>query len=787
MSDQKATREQLLNELSRLRKRIAHLEALESECEQVKAALLEDIEHVESLLQIFAVGASTELERKQTVEALQKERDRAQQYLDIAGVMLVALDSQGEITLMNRKGHAILGYPEGELLGKDWFDTCVPPRLREQVWAVYRQLMTGDVTPSEYFENKILTKAGEERIIAWHNTILTDDRGRVVGTLSSGEDITQRKQAEATLHRRQEQLEALRQVGLEITAQLDLDVVLHSIVSRAIDLLNANGGGFYLYRPERDVLEWVITVGSNMVPIGATLRRGQGLSGKVWQHGEPLIVEDYATWEGRSSTYEGHRFAAVVGVPVYWGSADAGGEFLGVLDVLADAPRTFTPADTELLTLLASQAAIAIQNARLFQAEQQRRLEAEALRQAATALGSTLDLEEVLERILEQVAHVIPGDGTRLMLLDGGSARVVRWQGYERFGMDASIKSLVLPIADFPLLRHMVETGDAVYIPDTWADARWVRRPENDWLRSYAAAPIHNRDRVVGFLTVDSASPGFYTAAHAESLETFAVHAGLALQNAWLYRDLQDRMVDLHEAQSQLVQSAKMAAVGQLAAGVAHELNNPLTSVLGFAELLMWQANPGDPDWEDLNAIAEEARRARNIVRSLLDFARQSESSPEPSDVNELLAQTLALLRRQLANEDVKLVEQYASDLPSLMLSINGIKQIFLNLVSNALQAMPRGGTLTVTTELLGDEVAVRIADTGTGIPEEKLPHIFEPFFTTKPVGQGTGLGLSVSLGIAQDHGGRITVQSRVGEGTVFTVWLPITPGALASDPHPVL
>jgi two-component system NtrC family sensor kinase len=201
----------------------------------------------------------------------------------------------------------------------------------------------------------------------------------------------------------------------------------------------------------------------------------------------------------------------------------------------------------------------------------------------------------------------------------------------------------------------------------------------------------------------------------------------------------------------------------------------------------MWQANPGDPDWEDLNAIAEEARRARNIVRSLLDFARQSESSPEPSDVNELLAQTLALLRRQLANEDVKLVEQYASDLPSLMLSINGIKQIFLNLVSNALQAMPRGGTLTVTTELLGDEVAVRIADTGTGIPEEKLPHIFEPFFTTKPVGQGTGLGLSVSLGIAQDHGGRITVQSRVGEGTVFTVWLPITPGALASDPHPVL
>jgi two-component system NtrC family sensor kinase len=311
--------------------------------------------------------------------------------------------------------------------------------------------------------------------------------------------------------------------------------------------------------------------------------------------------------------------------------------------------------------------------------------------------------------------------------------------------------------------------------------------PEADWLRSYAAAPIHGRDRIIGFLAMDSGSPDFYTVTHIQLLETFAVHAGLALQNAWLYKDLQERMLDLREAQSQLVQSAKMAAVGQLAAGVAHELNNPLTSVLGFAELLMWQAKPGDPDWQDLNAITEEARRARNIVRNLLDFARQSESSPEPNDVNDLLTQTLALLRRQLVSEDVELVEQYASDLPPLMLSTNGIKQIFLNLVSNALQAMPQGGTLTVTTELLGDEVAARIADTGTGIPDEKLPHIFEPFFTTKPVGQGTGLGLSVSLGIAQDHGGRITVQSRVGEGTVFTVWLPITPGALASDPYPVL
>jgi signal transduction histidine kinase len=349
--------------------------------------------------------------------------------------------------------------------------------------------------------------------------------------------------------------------------------------------------------------------------------------------------------------------------------------------------------------------------------------------------------------------------------------------------MDAKIKSLVLPLADFPALRHMRDTGDAIFIPDTARDARWVRVPETDWLRSYAAAPIHGRDHLIGFLAVDSAVPDFYTSVHAQYLKTFATHAGLAIQNAQLYQDLQERMAELREAQSQLVQSAKMAAVGQLAAGVAHELNNPLTAVLGFAELLTWQMQPGDPDWEDLNAIAEEARRARNIVRDLLDFARQSGSTAEPCDVNDLLAGTLALLRRQLVSDNVELVEDYASDLPLLTLSANGIKQTFLNLISNAVHAMPYGGTLTVSTEQVRGEVAVRIADTGTGIPDENLPHIFDPFFTTKPVGQGTGLGLSVSLGIVQEHGGRITVLSRLGEGTLFTVWLPIDPGVLAPDP----
>jgi len=180
------------------------------------------------------------------------------------------------------------------------------------------------------------------------------------------QEIAERKRAEQTLQQRTAQLGALRQVGLELTAQLDLDVLLHSIVSQAVKLLGGTSGGLYLYRPERDMLEWTVTIGPHLAPTGAVLRRGEGLSGKVWESGEPLIVGDYQHWEGRTAIYEGYPFKAVVGVPVRWGE-----EFLGVLNVLADSPWTFSQADAELLSLFATQAAIAIRNARLYEQAQQ--------------------------------------------------------------------------------------------------------------------------------------------------------------------------------------------------------------------------------------------------------------------------------------------------------------------------------------------------------------------------------------------------------------------------------
>jgi two-component system NtrC family sensor kinase len=233
-------------------------------------------------------------------------------------------------------------------------------------------------------------------------------------------------------------------------------------------------------------------------------------------------------------------------------------------------------------------------------------------------------------------------------------------------------------------------------------------------------------------------------------------------------------MEQLKATQTQLVQAAKLAAVGELAAGVAHELNNPLTSVLGFAELSLTNPEVSSLLRHDLEVIAREAGRARDIVRNLLDFARQTKPQRLPADVNYVFHQTLDLIRQHIEKSGVVIMEDYGPDVGILTLDSGQIKQVFLNLITNAAQAMPKGGTLSLRTFRLGDEVAISVSDTGQGIPPEIQDRIFEPFFTTKAVGEGTGLGLSVSFGIVQEHGGRISVESQVGQGSTFTVWLPI-------------
>jgi two-component system NtrC family sensor kinase len=230
------------------------------------------------------------------------------------------------------------------------------------------------------------------------------------------------------------------------------------------------------------------------------------------------------------------------------------------------------------------------------------------------------------------------------------------------------------------------------------------------------------------------------------------------------------------ETQLQIGQSEKLAAIGRLAAGIAHEINNPLTSILNFAHLVSEKKTNDEEDLRDLNIIIDETNRVRKIVRELLDFARQSPAKKESLDINQILQQLVSLIIKQKEFREIRFMENYDDKLGTVHADKNQIQQVFLNLLLNSAESIAQEGTITISTQHQPDHCIISIGDTGCGIRSEDLDKIFDPFYTTKPVGRGTGLGLSVSYGIVKQYQGEISCDSKEGEGSTFSVTLPYQP-----------
>ena len=231
---------------------------------------------------------------------------------------------------------------------------------------------------------------------------------------------------------------------------------------------------------------------------------------------------------------------------------------------------------------------------------------------------------------------------------------------------------------------------------------------------------------------------------------------------------------ELKSTQAQLIQAAKLSALGQLAANITHEINTPLTSVLGYVSLLLNSIDEKDPKKSDLEIIQSEALRARNIISGLLNFVYQGEASLQELDIRELVKETLLLVYNRAKSQKVTIVEHYGKKPLPVEVDANQMKQVFINLINNAFDAMPQGGTLTITTLRDDDFLNIKFQDTGVGMPPETLSEIFDPFFTTKPKLRGTGLGLSLSLKIVKSFGGTIEVESKEGEGSTFSIEIPL-------------
>jgi GAF domain-containing protein len=484
----------------------------------------------------------------------------------------------------------ILGFLEEPLTKSE---LCVPLKLAGQVIGV---LDVQDTRLNAFDEMDLMAMEtlADQLAVAIENARLYEAVQR---------ELTERKRAEEEIQQRTAQLEALQQVSLGLAAQLELDTLLRSIVARAVALLEGAEGSLYLYRPERDVLESVMSIGPHLAPTGSALHRGEGLAGKVWESGEPLIVEDYQHWEGRAAAYEGYPFTSVVGVPIRWGE-----ESLGVLNVNADPARIFSPADAELLSLFATQAAIAIENARLFEGEQAQRELSKALEEAATAVSSTLDLEQVLDRILEQVERVVAGDAFSVILIEEDGAHLARWRGYELPGEKTQLFRFEIPIAKYPNLMKMARTGEPVVVLDTSVDPNWVPAARDQgWRRSYVGAPIQVGGVTVGFLNVSSTQPGQFGPDDAQRLQAFASHAATAIENACLF-----------QAEREQRELAEALAEAAAAVGSTLDLDQVLSTVLEEARRLLdvvacsvWLIEPGTDELICRQAVGPQSEIVR--------------------------------------------------------------------------------------------------------------------------------------------------------------------------------
>jgi signal transduction histidine kinase len=405
-------------------------------------------------------------------------------------------------------------------------------------------------------------------------------------------------------------------------------------------------------------------------------------------------------------------------------------------------------------------------------------------------LNATLVLNQVLEQVLDAVMRITRAERGFLLLADS-STEAAHYESVAGLRLRvARNRTGGIPLSDVQglstsVVRKAMASGETVATGNAVADpalamAKSVILMD---LRTIVCIPLRSprthaepaatAPRALGALYFDNQETSApFSVESLKTAEALARHAALAIENAQLFEREQRTIEELREAQKQVLQAEKLATIGQMAAGIAHELNTPLTYIMGNLELLHAQGL-SDKQKEMLGSVGRGADRIKGLAQSLLAFSRPGQEVPAPLNVNEVIERSLELCHYQILKSGVQLEKQLATGLPNVSGVSNQLEMALINLVVNAIQAMGRGGRLKITSAADDSGVQVAVADTGPGIPESIQPTIFEPFFTTKPEGQGTGLGLSTVLMIVERHNGRIAFTTKAGAGTTFRIHLP--------------
>ena len=561
-----------------------------------------------------------------------------------------------------------------------------------------------------------------------------------------------------------EALEALFRISSIVAGPLSFTEKLMGVLDEVKTVLEVDSADLRMPDAEEAGLRVVASVGSAQQPMGAFRAFGDSRTGRAFQSGEPIIAHDYEiNHRGGPGRGRRHR-SGYEAQSVAWLPVGATGRTVGVLAVDTAKRNHFNAHRLRILTTIADGIGTFIENAKLRETEHLHLQEMEVLNRTATIFAGGGTFEEkatsVLETIVEQT-----GDWATLMVADESGEHLSRL---------ASTRPGVVDVIDVidvieSIAGEAFSRGKPAVVNGYEADPR--SRPDliDDGVRSEAAFPVVADELPRAVLVVSSRQPSYFTPERVALLTTIAAGIGPSLEKARTSEQLQ-------VAQQQLVQSGKLAAIGELAAGVAHEINNPLNSVMGFTQLLMEQDLPPQA-MRDLEKIYAEGKRAARIVENLLVFARNSAPEQEAVDVRAVIDRACSLKGYDLRNHSVELRTHVADSLPRVLGDGQRLIEVVLNLLTNAEQAIAstaRAGVITVRCEAAEDHIQIIVSDDGPGMPPEVLGRIFEPFFTTKEVGEGTGLGLSVCQGIVRQHQGELWAESELGAGATFHIELPI-------------
>ena len=711
-------------------------------------------------------------ERQRAEESLQKSENLLRTIVNNVPFDLWVCDTEGRYIIQN----AISLEIGGNLIGKTVDDLDIPPEVRRDYKARHQRALSGETVRKED-EFMVRGKRSVFDTICipiWADTQDGTDQ-QVLGFMGMVIDITERKQVERMLHHRAEEMKALYEISLEMSAELDISALLPSIVRRAATLLGVDMGDLVLVQPDGKTLAVAAVYNRPAKDVGVTAKMGQGATGVVAQTGKPIAISNYNLWAKQTSQVTtDNTIGRLLGVPLKQGE-----QVIGVLNVFGHQPGDFEKKDIQLLSLFASYTVIALQNARLFEAEHDHRQLAETLSEVAKVTNASLNLSEVLNQVLLSLEKVLPYEVTTISLAEDDQFLIA---ATSETNENKSLVGAIMPMEKLRFNHYVFTSGRPQLIPDTHHTDYFSPASRDSMLvRSLIGIPLINQGEVIGVVSIGNYKPNAYTMEDAQIAFRFTQQVAMAINNAKLYQQIQnysqkleqrvlERTTQLEAAQEQLVRREKLAILGQLAGGVGHELRNPLgviTNAVYFLQMILVDANETVKEY--LEIISARVKESEKIVADLLDLSRTHSAQRKVVTVPQLID---IVIERHPPPETIAVNRKLEANLPSLFVDTQQVGQVLVNLVTNAYQAMPNGGTLTFKAQQEQGQVKLLVIDTGQGMSPETAEKVFEPLFTTKV--QGIGLGLAVSKNLIEVNGGLLEVASEIGKGTTFVITLPV-------------